>query len=68
MEAGVKRRPRLRQRRVPDLEAGDKLAKQLVYLAEAEMAGIVLGTRAPITLTSRAGATLSQRFLLAFPA
>jgi len=39
---------------VPDLEAGNILAKQLVYLADAEDAGIVLGARAPIVLTSRA--------------
>jgi phosphate acetyltransferase len=38
---------------VPDLEAGNILAKQLVYLAGAEAAGIVLGTRVPIVLTSR---------------
>jgi phosphotransacetylase/acyl dehydratase len=39
---------------VPDLEAGNILAKQLVYLAGAEGAGIVMGTRVPIVLTSRA--------------
>jgi phosphotransacetylase/acyl dehydratase len=39
---------------VPDLEAGNMLAKQLSYLAGAEGAGIVLGTRVPIVLTSRA--------------
>ncbi|MBU3889834.1 bifunctional enoyl-CoA hydratase/phosphate acetyltransferase [Methylosinus sporium] len=39
---------------VPDLEAGNILAKQLVYLADAEDAGIVLGARVPIVLTSRA--------------
>ena len=39
---------------VPDLEAGNMLAKQLEYLAEAELAGIVLGARLPIMLTSRA--------------
>jgi phosphate acetyltransferase len=38
---------------VPDLEAGNMLAKQLVYLAGAEGAGIVMGTRVPIVLTSR---------------
>ena len=45
---------------VPDLEAGNMLAKQLEYLADAEMAGIVLGARAPIILTSRADKTLSR--------
>ncbi len=39
---------------VPDLEAGNMLAKQLEYLAGAELAGIVLGARVPIVLTSRA--------------
>ena len=39
---------------VPDLEAGNILAKQLVYLADAGAAGIVLGARIPIMLTSRA--------------
>jgi phosphotransacetylase len=39
---------------VPDLEAGNMVAKQLQYLASAESAGIVLGTRVPIVLTSRA--------------
>ena len=45
---------------VPDLEAGNMLAKQLTYFAEAEMAGIVLGTRVPIMLTSRADNTLAR--------
>ena len=39
---------------VPDLEAGNMLVKQLVYLAGAQAAGIVLGARLPIILTSRA--------------
>lgn len=38
---------------VPDLESGNMLAKQLEYLAGAEAAGIVLGARVPIVLTSR---------------
>ena len=38
----------------PDLESGNMLAKQLEYLAEAKVAGIVLGTRVPVVLTSRA--------------
>ncbi len=45
---------------VPDLEAGNMLAKQLVYFAEAEMAGIVLGARVPIMLTSRADNTIAR--------
>lgn len=39
---------------VPDLEAGNMLAKSLSFLAGADAAGIVLGTRVPIVLTSRA--------------
>jgi phosphate acetyltransferase len=39
---------------VPDLESGNMLAKQLEYLGGAESAGIVLGARVPIVLTSRA--------------
>ncbi|WP_206020419.1 bifunctional enoyl-CoA hydratase/phosphate acetyltransferase [Rhodovarius crocodyli] len=39
---------------VPDLEAGNMLAKQLIYLGGATAAGIVLGARIPIVLTSRA--------------
>jgi len=39
---------------VPDLEAGNMLAKQLQYMAGADAAGIVLGARVPIVLTSRA--------------
>jgi phosphate acetyltransferase len=39
---------------VPDLEAGNMLAKNLSFLAQADAAGIVLGARVPIVLTSRA--------------
>ncbi|MGE3741762.1 MAG: phosphate acyltransferase, partial [Geminicoccaceae bacterium] len=39
---------------VPDLEAGNMLAKNLSFLAIADAAGIVLGARVPIILTSRA--------------
>lgn len=39
---------------VPDIEAGNMLAKQLIFLSGAEAAGIVLGARVPIILTSRA--------------
>ena len=45
---------------VPDLEAGNMLAKQLEYLADADMAGVVLGARVPIMLTSRADKTLAR--------
>lgn len=39
---------------VPDLEAGNMVAKQLTFLADADAAGVVLGARVPIVLTSRA--------------
>src|SRR4051794_8554557 len=39
---------------VPDLEAGNMLAKNLAFLTKADAAGIVLGARVPIVLTSRA--------------
>ena len=39
---------------VPDLEAGNMLAKNLTFMAKADSAGIVLGARVPIVLTSRA--------------
>ncbi len=45
---------------VPDLEAGNMLAKQLEYLAGAQLAGIVLGARVPIMLTSRADDTRTR--------
>jgi phosphotransacetylase len=44
----------------PDLESGNMLAKQLVYLADALIAGVVLGARVPIMLTSRADDELSR--------
>ena len=45
---------------VPDLEAGNMLAKQLIYLAGADSAGVVLGARIPIVLTSRADGLTSR--------
>lgn len=45
---------------VPDLEAGNMLAKQLEYLAGAKIAGVVLGARVPIMLTSRADTGLAR--------
>jgi phosphate acetyltransferase len=44
----------------PDLEAGNMLAKSLTFLAGADAAGIVLGARVPIILTSRADAELTR--------
>ena len=45
---------------VPDLEAGNMLAKSLSFLAGANAAGIVLGARVPIILTSRADSLLTR--------
>ena len=45
---------------VPDLEAGNMLAKSLTFLAGADAAGIVLGARVPIILTSRADSQLTR--------
>jgi phosphate acetyltransferase len=45
---------------VPDLEAGNMLAKSLSFLANAAAAGIVLGARVPIILTSRADSVMSR--------
>jgi phosphotransacetylase len=45
---------------VPDLEAGNILAKQLSFLANADSAGLVLGARVPIILTSRADTVRSK--------
>ena len=45
---------------VPDLEAGNMLAKQLILLANAESAGLVLGARIPIVLTSRSDSVRSR--------
>jgi phosphate acetyltransferase len=44
----------------PDLEAGNILAKQLIYLANASSAGLVLGARVPIILTSRSDSVSSR--------
>ena len=44
----------------PDLEAANMIAKQLIYLAGAKSAGIALGARVPIILTSRAEGTLGR--------
>jgi phosphate acetyltransferase len=45
---------------VPNLEAGNMLAKSLTFLAGADAAGIVLGARVPIILTSRADSRLTR--------
>jgi phosphate acetyltransferase len=45
---------------VPDLEAGNMLAKQLTFMAGAEAAGLVLGARVPVILTSRADSAATR--------
>src|SRR5262249_58891826 len=45
---------------VPDLEAGNMLAKSLTFLADADAAGIVLGARVPVILTSRADSVIAR--------
>jgi phosphotransacetylase len=45
---------------VPDLEAGNMLAKNLSFLANADAAGLVLGARVPIILTSRADSVMTR--------
>jgi len=45
---------------VPDLESGNMLAKNLTYFAKADSAGIVLGARVPVVLTSRADSARSR--------
>jgi len=45
---------------VPDLEAGNMLAKSLTFMAQADAAGIVLGARVPIVLTSRADSLITR--------
>ena len=45
---------------VPDLEAGNMLAKSLSFLAGADAAGIVLGAKVPIILTSRADSVMTR--------
>jgi phosphotransacetylase/acyl dehydratase len=45
---------------VPNVDAGNMLAKQLEYLADADVAGIVLGACVPVMLTSRADKTLAR--------
>jgi len=44
----------------PDLEAGNILAKLLTFLANADSAGLVLGARVPVVLTSRADSVRSR--------
>jgi len=50
---------------VPGLDAGNILYKNLVYLANAEIAGLVMGAQAPIVLTSRADTVAARVHSLA---
>ena len=52
---------------VPDLESGNMLAKQLTFLAGADAAGIVMGARVPIILTSRADSPRTRVASCAWP-
>jgi len=45
---------------VPDIEAGNMLVKQMTFMGGADAAGIVLGARVPIVLTSRADNTRTR--------
>ena len=45
---------------VPDLEAGNMLAKSLTFMAQADAAGIVLGAKVPVILTSRADSVMAR--------
>jgi len=45
---------------VPNIETGNALAKQFIFLSHADAAGIVLGARVPIILTSRADSTQTR--------
>jgi phosphate acetyltransferase len=45
---------------VPDLEAGNMLAKSLSFLAKADSAGVVLGAKVPVILTSRADSVMAR--------
>jgi phosphate butyryltransferase len=50
---------------VPDIEAGNILVKSFVYAAQAKVAGVVIGAKAPVVLTSRADSAESKFFSIA---
>lgn len=52
----------------PDLEAGNLLGKQLIYLAQAQAAGLVMGSKVPIVLTSRSDNEQSRLYSIALGA
>jgi phosphate acetyltransferase len=47
---------------VPNIEAGNMVYKNLAFMADAQMAGLVVGARVPIILTSRADTPAARRF------
>jgi phosphotransacetylase len=47
---------------VPELESGNMLAKQFHYFSEAQEAGLLLGARVPVVLTSRSEGTLGRLY------
>jgi phosphate acetyltransferase len=53
---------------VPDLEAGNMLGKQLIYLGKAKAAGLVMGSKVPIVLTSRSDDELDRLYSIALGA
>jgi phosphate butyryltransferase len=50
---------------VPDIEAGNILAKSFVYLGGGDVAGVLVGARRPVVLTSRADNARSKLFSIA---
>jgi phosphotransacetylase len=47
---------------VPNIEAGNMIYKNLVFMADAQTAGLVVGARVPVILTSRADTAAARRF------
>jgi phosphotransacetylase len=47
---------------VPNIEAGNMIYKNLAFMADAQIAGLVVGARVPVVLTSRADTTAARRF------
>jgi len=47
---------------VPNIEAGNMIYKNLAFMADAQIAGLVVGARVPVILTSRADTAAARRF------
>jgi phosphate acetyltransferase/phosphate butyryltransferase len=47
---------------VPNIEAGNMVYKELAFMGDAQTAGLVVGARVPLILTSRADSAASRRF------